>query len=433
MDLVVNHTSEMHPWFIESKSSKTNPKRDWYIWRDPAPGGGPPNNWLSVFGGSAWQWDELTGQYYLHSFAVGQPELNWRNPEVETAVFKAIRFWLDKGVDGFRVDVIFYLLKDELFRDNPPHPDFEPGQDEYQSQVQLYTLDHPEVHAIIRRMRALFDEYDDRVMVGEIYLPYTELMRYYGQNNDEAHLPFNFQLILAPWKAETVRAAVIEYEAVLPEQGWPNWVLGNHDQHRLATRIGREQARVANMLLLTLRGTPTCYYGDELAMVDVEIPPELVHDPAELGKPGLGFGRDPERTPMQWDGSANAGFTTSRPWLPPAPDYALYNVETERDDPNSMLTLFRQLLALRQSSPALSVGDYIDIPSGAPDVFAFMRQHGEEQMLVVLNFCEERRAFKMPTDAATAQIIMSTIPRQVNRVDGARLALAPNEGVILRL
>ncbi|HEY0068411.1 MAG TPA: alpha-amylase family glycosyl hydrolase [Chloroflexia bacterium] len=433
LDLVPNHTSDRHAWFLESRASRDNPKRDWYIWRDPAPGGGPPNNWLSAFGGSAWQWDEPTRQYYLHSFAVEQPDLNWRNPEVEAAVFEAIRFWLDKGVDGFRVDVIYVMIKDALFRDNPPNPDFVEGQDPSHSQVHLYTNNRPEVHGIIRRMRQLFDEYDERVIIGEIYLPYPELMRYYGSNLDEAHLPFNFQLILLPWQADIIRAAVSTYEALLPELGWPNWVLGNHDQHRIATRVGRAQARVAQMLLLTMRGTPTCYYGDELTMLDVDIPPEMVQDPQELGKPGLGLGRDPERSPMQWDSSPNAGFTTGKPWLPTAPDYTLYNVAAEREDPTSMLMLFRQLLALRRASPALSVGGYTDVPSDAPDIFSFMREHEGERLLVVLNFSHEARVFSMQSSDAVAEVALSTVPGRSGQVDLANVELAADEGVVLRL
>jgi alpha-glucosidase len=433
LDMVPNHTSDRHAWFLESRSSRDNPKRDWYIWRDPAPGGGPPNNWLSVFGGSAWEWDEQTGQYYMHSFAVQQPELNWRNPKVEAAVFDAMRFWLDKGVDGFRVDVIYYLIKDALFRDNPPNPDPERREDEYQAQKQIYTYNRPEVHEIIKRMRKLFDEYDERVMVGEIYLPYPELMRYYGENNDETHMPFNFQLLLVPWDADMIRATVSAYEGALPTTGWPNWVLGNHDNHRIATRVGRAQARVANMLLLTLRGTPTCYYGDELAMVDVDVPSEMVHDPQELGKPGLGLGRDPERSPMQWDTGPNAGFTTGKPWLPVAPDCAIYNVAVERDDPASMLTLFRQLTALRRSSPALSVGSYTDVPSNAPDVFSFMREHDGERMLVALNFSQQPRVFSIPTGVPAAKIVLSTVPGREGDVDLTSLVLGPDEGIILRL
>ncbi len=432
LDLVPNHTSDLHPWFVESRSSRDNLRRDWYIWRDPAPGGGPPNNWFSVFGGSAWQYDEQTGQYYLHSFAVQQPDLNWRNPQVEAAVFDVIRFWLDKGVDGFRVDVLHYLIKDELFRDNPPNPAYEPGADQYNSQRHIYSYNRPEVHAIIRRMRKLFNEYDKRVIIGEIYLPLAELMSYYGTNNDEAHLPFNFQIILLPWRAYVIRQAVRAYEAGLPSGGWPNWVLGNHDKHRIATRVGRAQARVASMLLLTLRGTPTSYYGDELAMVDVEIPPEMVRDVQELGKPGLGLGRDPERTPMQWDSSPNAGFTTAQPWLPVSPDYALYNVATEQEAPASMLRLFRQLLALRRSSLALSIGSYTDVPADSPEVFSFLREQGDERLLIVLNFSHEERVFSMGV-SAPAEIVLSTLPGRTGSVALAHIELAPDEGMILRL
>lgn len=433
LDLVPNHTSDQHAWFREARAARDNPKRDWYIWRDAAPGGGPPNNWPGAFGGSAWEWDAPTGQYYLHSFAVAQPDLNWRNPAVEAAVFAAIRFWLDKGVDGFRVDVIFYLLKDALFRDNPRDPAAPPGADPYAAQQHLYTFNQPDVHAIIQRMRALFDGYDERVLIGEIYLPYPELMRYYGPALNEAHLPFNFQLILLPWQADLIRATVRAYEAALPVGGWPNWVLGNHDQHRMATRVGRAQARVAQMLLLTLRGTPTGYYGDELAMVDGVIPAELVRDPQELGNPGRGLGRDPERTPMQWDATPQAGFTSGQPWLPVAADYARYNVAVERDDPAAMLPLVRQLLALRRASPALSVGSYRDVPAVAPEIFAFLREQGDERLLVVLNFSHVPQIFSMESGGGRAEIVLSTGPGRSGPADLAALALGPDEGVILRL
>src|SRR4051794_8816651 len=213
LDLVPNHTSDQHTWFLESRSSRDNPKRDWYIWHDPAPGGGPPNNWPAAFGGSAWQWDAATGQYYLHSFAVEQPDLNWRNPEVEAAVFDAIRFWLDRGVDGFRVDVIYYMIKDDLFRDDPPNPNYRPGEDPDRAQIRLYSYNRQEVHDIVRRMRQVFDEYENRVIIGEIYLPYAQLMRYYGPTLNEVHLPFNFQLILLAWEAALIRDVVSEYEA----------------------------------------------------------------------------------------------------------------------------------------------------------------------------------------------------------------------------
>ena len=324
IDLVPNHTSDEHAWFIESRSSRENPKRDWYIWRDPAPDGGLPNNWLSFFGGPAWTLDEATGQYYLHQFVKQQPELNYRNPEVRAALMDTLRFWLDRGVDGFRVDVLWLMIKDDQFRDEPPNPDWD-GVNPLNSLLHIYTADRPEVHELIRAMRAVLDEYDERMMVGEIYLPNDRLATYFGADFDEVHLPFNFQLIRMAWDAQTVRRAVDAYEASLPAGAWPNWVLGNHDQKRVASRVGPHQARVANMMLLTLRGTPTTYYGEELGMENVPIPPEMIQDPPAVNQPEIAdvVGRDPVRTPMQWDASPNAGFTDPgvTPWLPLAADY----------------------------------------------------------------------------------------------------------------
>ena len=310
LDFVPNHSSDQHPWFLESRSSRANPRRDWYLWADPAPGGGPPNNWLSVFGGPAWEWDEPTGQFYYHAFTKEQPDLNWRNPDVRAEMYDVLRFWLDRGVDGFRVDVMWHLVKDDQLRDNPPDPDWTPDRPGSSFRLQAtYTTDRPETMDIVADMRAVLDEFGDRVLIGEIYLPYERLVAYYGSHPDRpgAHLPFNFRLLLVPWQAGEIMAAITAYEAVLPAHGWPNWVLGNHDQPRLASRVGRAQARVAAMLLLTLRGTPTLYYGDELGMEDVPIPPELEQDPARFDGPN--GGRDPERTPMRWDGSPGAGFT----------------------------------------------------------------------------------------------------------------------------
>lgn len=431
LDLVPNHSSDQHRWFVESRSSRDNPKRDWYIWKDAGTDGEPPNNWTSVFGGSAWEWDEATGQYYLHSFAVEQPDLNWRNPEVEAAMFDAVRFWLDKGVDGFRVDVIYYMIKDEQFRDNPPNPDFVEGGGGEGPMLSLYNLNRPEVHDVIKRMRAVFDEYEERVMIAEIYLPYDQLMMYYGENGDEAHLPFNFRLIQLPWDAEAIRDTISRYEGALPEGGWPNWVLGNHDQHRIATRVGRAQARVANMLLLTLRGTPTCYYGDEIGMIDGEIPPELVRDPQEIGMPGLGLGRDPERTPMQWDNSRHAGFSTFTPWLPVAADYEQYNVEAEKGDSGSMLAFVRKLMELRNGSAALSVGSYTAVPTDEPDVMGYVREHEEERILVVLNLSHRPRIFRMKDGAG--EVLLSTVSEWTGREDLSHLELDADEGIIIRL
>ena len=272
LDLVPNHTSDEHAWFRESRSSRDNPKRAWYIWRDPAADGGPPNNWLSHFGGPAWTFDEETGQYYLHQFVPQQPELNYRHPDVLPAMMEQMRFWLDKGVDGFRVDVLPLLLKDPLFRDEPPNPDWD-GVDPFASLRHIYTNSVPGIHKLVQQMRAVMDEYGQRLMVGETYLPFEELVTYYGPDLDECHLPFNFHLILAPWQAQAVRRLVEEYEAALPPGAWPNWVLGNHDQRRCASRVGAAQARVATMLLLTLPGTATTDHGHESGLDKVPYTP----------------------------------------------------------------------------------------------------------------------------------------------------------------
>ena len=431
LDLVPNHTSDEHPWFVESRSSRDNPKRDWYVWRDPRPDGRLPNNWDAFFGGDAWEFDPATGQYYLHLFHKKQPDLNWRNPEVRAAMYDAMRFWLDRGVDGFRVDVIWLLIKDEQFRDNPLNPDWKEGDPPFARFHKVYTEDQSETHQIVREMRALLNEYDERVLIGEIYLPLPRLMKYYGESLDEAHLPFNFQLVLLPWQAQVIRKAVDDYEAALPDGAWPNWVLGNHDQHRVASRIGPQQARVAQMLLLTLRGTPTCYYGDEIGMHDVPIPHELAYDPQELLSPG--FGRDPERTPMQWDASPNAGFSTATPWLPIADDYVTNNVEAQRDDPTSMLSLFRRLIDLRSTAPALTIGSHRSLDAGSDEVVAYLRETSEQRMLVVLNLGSSAQTLNLTAAGTLADVVCSTHLDRTERVDLTQLALRPDEGVVLAL
>ncbi|HEY3230107.1 MAG TPA: alpha-amylase family glycosyl hydrolase [Roseiflexaceae bacterium] len=431
LDFVPNHSSDEHPWFVESRSSRDNPKRDWYIWRDPAPGGGPPNNWLSYFGGGAWEWDAATGQYYLHLFHKKQPDLNWRNPAVQQAMLDTMRFWLDRGVDGFRIDVIWLLIKDEHFRDNPPNPNYASTDRPLAAQLPLYTADRPEVHEIIATMRRLLDQYDERMMVGEIYLPVERLVTYYGVNGSGAHLPFNFQLILLPWNARAIGGAIDAYEAALPTDGWPNWVLGNHDNHRIASRVGAAQARVAAMLLLTLRGTPTMYYGDEIGMYDVAIPPELEQDPQGLGNPGMKLSRDPERTPMQWDSGPNAGFTTGTPWLPLADDYERANVATERDDPGSMLTLYRRLIALRRATPALEIGAYRPL-AATGDLVAYVREGAGRRFLIALNLGQQAQSLAL-SDLGSGRVVLSThLDRDGEPVSGA-LALRRDEGLIVEL
>lgn len=437
LDLVPNHTSAAHPWFVESRSSRESPKRDWYIWADPGPDGGPPNNWLSFFGGPAWTYDEGTGQYYLHQFVPQQPELNYRNPEVMNAMEGVMRFWLDEGVDGFRVDVLWLLVKDALLRDEPPNPDWD-GVEPFASLSHIHTQDVEGIQDLVRRLRAVTDEYDERVLVGEIYLPYPRLIRYYGQKGDGCHLPFNFRLIGVPWTAGAVRALIEEYEEALPPGAWPNWVLGNHDQHRIATRIGRAQARVAQVLLLTLRGTPTCYYGDEIGMEDVPVPAERAVDPPARNQPEIAHivGRDPERTPMQWDDSPRAGFTAPEvePWLPLAEDFRRRNVAKQRRDPRSMLALFTALTSLRRREPALQGGELTLVESGDDEVLAFRRSApGSDDLLVVLNFGRKAPAPDLSAVAERGVIEIATGMDRSGPVGLAPLSLRPNEGLVIRL
>ncbi|MFQ6102526.1 MAG: alpha-amylase family glycosyl hydrolase [Anaerolineae bacterium] len=443
LDYVPNHSSDQHPWFIESRSSRDNPRRDWYIWRDPRPvpspcergepEGGPPNTWGSAFGGPAGTWDEATGQYYLHQFLKEQPELNWRNPEVRKAMMEVLRFWLERGVDGFRMDVVGLLIKDAELRDNPPNPNADPNlppNDISGRQLQVYNRDQDEVHEIIRDFRRLLDEYGDRCGIGEIWFELPRWIRYYGKNNDGLHLPFNFRLMKLPWQAQATRRSVDELEAALPAFAWPNYVLGNHDFPRLASRLGAAQARVAAMMLLTLRGTPTLYYGDELGMENGVIPLEKVQDPQGINL-GAERSRDVCRTPMQWDSSPNAGFSTAEPWLPVSDDYATRNVAAQSADPTSMLNLYRRLLWYRRGSPALFGGSYRPLDAG-DDCFVYLRAAGDERRLVALNFADGQRRVSVPGEDA-GQIVISTHLDREESVSLASFELRPHEGVIVEL
>jgi alpha-glucosidase len=429
LDFVPNHTSDQHPWFVESRSSRENARRNWYIWHDPAPDGGPPTNWLAQFGGSAWEYDEATGQYYYHAFLKEQPDLNWRNREVREAMYGVLRFWLDRGVDGFRMDVLWHLIKDDEFRDNPPNPGFQPADSEHRRLLELYTTDRPEVHEVIAEMRDLFEQYEERLIIGEIYLPVERLVAYYGLERPGVHLPFNFQLIQAPWNACEIERMIFEYDQRVPEEEWPNWVLGNHDQHRIATRIGESQARVAAMLLLTLRGTPTLYYGDEIGMHDVAVPPDRIQDPYEKNQPGLGLGRDPQRTPMQWDDSDHAGFSSNETWLPVADDFRSRNVKAMTPHARSILSLYRNLIALRRERKALSIGSYSKVRC-AGNLMVYERRDGADRLLIALNFGHSEEAVALE---GSARVLLSTHLDRADAAISGRCALRPDEGVILEL
>lgn len=428
MDLVPCHTSIEHPWFAESRASRDNPKRDWYIWADASPGGGPPSNWTAAFGGPSWEWDEQTGQFYLHSFYPEQPDLNWRNPAVAEAMAEVMRFWFRRSVDGFRVDAIFAAIKDDQLRDNPPdrRPGAIPGLGGVSGQDPLWSLNRPEVHDVIRHLRRVAAEFPGRVLVGEAYLPVEELAGYLGHGaDDEFHLAFNFELLHSPWEHQHLTLAIERSEALHPPGVWQTYALSNHDQSRQATRWGVERARAAAFLLLTLRGVAVLYAGEELGMLDA--------DPAVLPTPPFDrAGRDGYRTPMQWDASRSGGFSTGPPWLPLV-DPATRNVFDQRADPASLLSLYRRLIAARDSSPALGRGGHRSIFGVAPDVLAWLRELDGERVLVMLNTGGESRRCELPPLGVDSGEVLAATSERAGRAILADLALDPLEGLALRL
>ncbi len=425
VDFVPNHSSDQHPWFIESASSRANEKRDWYVWADGKPDGAEPNNWLSLFGGKAWEWHGPTGQYYLHTFLKEQPDLNWRNSELEAAMFDVLRFWMDRGVDGFRIDVAHYVVKDPELRDNPladpdaPSDHFKP-MGEFETLNHIYSKAHPDIHPLYQRLRAVVDEYDDRYTIGEAHITdLEEWASYFGANLDELHQPFHFALLSKATDRESVRAVVAGQEAILPDGAWPNYVIGNHDEPRVAKRYGEDSIRRLAVLLLTLRGTVTMYYGDELGMLEGV---ELGLDPWGVNLEGVS--RDGCRTPMQW--TPDGGFSTSaETWLPMGPDLKNRNVETELADPGSVLNLYRRLLAVRKSSEALTVGDYHEVESANDDVLMYERVAGEERVIVGVSFADSSVAV-----AVTGEVLVSTDLRD-GHADGS-WTIEPHGAVVIR-
>jgi alpha-glucosidase len=430
MDLVPCHTSTKHPWFVEARGSRDAAHRDWYIWADPAPDGGPPSNWESVFGGSAWEWDEATGQYYLHTFYVEQADLNWRNPEVAEAMAEVMRFWFGRGIDGFRVDAIFAAAKDPLLRDNPPdrRAHMIPGFGRDVGQDPLWSMARPEVHDVIRHLRSVADEFPGRVLVGEAYLPVEELAGYLGHGrDDEFHLAFDFELLRSPWEHRHLTLTVERSEALHPPGVWPTYAIGNHDQSRPATRWGAGRARAAAFLLLALRGVPVLYAGDEIGMEDA--------DPAVLPDPPFDrAGRDGCRTPMQWDASPGAGFTTGTPWLPLV-DPQRRNVADQSADPDSLLTLYHRLIAVRRATPALERGAHRSLFGVAPQVMAWLREVDGDRVLCLLNVGEKPQRCVLPLarlGTEQGEVLAATTDR-AGAVDLPDLELAPLEGLALRL
>lgn len=428
IDLVLNHTSDQHPWFVESRKSRDNPKRDWYVWRDAKPGDFPPNNWLSLFGGSAWERDPTTGQYYLHSFFKEQPDLNWANPEVRKAMHDVARFWLDRGVDGFRLDAVYWYAKDPQFRNDPINEEYNPHhQPLYESLHHTYSKGRPEVYKYMDDLAGVLARYDKRFMVSEAYpdepLVPDGYVEFYKRVNPLIEAPFNFEGFEVDWRANKFKDFIDAYQKALKPGDTPVYVLGNHDRPRVASRFGEHAARAVAMLLATLPGASVLYYGDELGMLDTPIKPEQVRDTLETTVPGYKQGRDPERTPMQWSREKYAGFSSVKPWLPVNSNFTMYNVSTQLKDPGSLLNLYRELLAFRKKSVTIQQGSYEVLSFGNKHVYGYMRSHEDSTLVVVLNFSNDKEA-RLQLDG---QVVISTHGNSMPNI------LQPGEGKIIEL
>lgn len=434
IDFVFNHTSDLHPWFLESKTAKNNPKSDWYIWKDPAPDGSAPNNWLSVFGGPAWEYVPERNQYYLHSFTKEQPDLDRRNPDVEKEAQRILHFWLDHGVDGFRVDAANHLLKDLLFRDEPLNPDYIEGTTKpWYKYLHPYMRNRPDNPELLGSMAQFVGTYGDTAMITEANIPYIDMRKYYRSSLNHRLIPFNFNLFKLPWDAKAYEKSIEEYESILDPLDLPTIVLGNHDRARLVTRIGKENARIAAMLSLTLHGMPFIYNGDEIGMSNTPIPKDAIQDP--FGKITEREGRDPQRTPFQWNTKKYAGFSTHKPWLPVNENYQHCNVEKETADHTSLLSLYKALIHIRNASPALKHGTYQTIKTKNPSLFVYIRKEKKETVLVVLNFSDKQTHLKLRNKKDQGICVITTYMDQKDPspVSLSTLPIRPQEGLLITL
>src|SRR6202453_4684158 len=429
LDFVVNHTSDQHKWFLDSKSSRTSAHRDWYIWRDGRGPGQPPNNWISPFGGSAWKADATTNQYYYHFFYAQQPDLNWRNPAVETAMLDTMRWWYRRGVAGFRLDAVDTLFEDPALRDNPVLPGKNAQSDP--NMENKNNTNFPEVHAELQKMRKVADE-SGAALIGETWTSNAaELDRYYGQNGNELQMPMDFMFMMVD--KLTPRDYRSQIAAVESAHGWPVFVINNHDRERSYSRYGDGKhndaiAKLMGAFYLTLRGTPIMYYGEEIGMRNNDPKRrEDVKDP--IGRTGWPKekGRDGERTPMQWNTAPNAGFSTVKPWLPVPPSYGTHNVETGSKDPNSILSLYKKVLALRHTSEALLDGSYTALNESDPHVMSYLRSYEGKAVLVVLNMSStsQKPAFDLGPQGFGGAALKTLIASPGATVRGNKVSLEP--------
>lgn len=434
MDLVLNHTSSEHPWFVESRSSRDHPRRHWYVWRDGRAAGKPPNNWRSVVEGSAWEHDEPTGQYYYHAFLPFQPDLNWRDPAVRSEMFGVARSWLERGVDGFRLDLVNFLYEDAAMRDNPLKPGLRP----WRAQTHLHDFSQPESLEVAHELRTLADGYGERVLMGEVFSDRREdCVAFLGDGTDRLHLSFYLDFVRQRWRAEGFRRSVGWLEDHLPPGAWPCYYLDNHDLRRSHSRLGGirdadARDRIAAAMLLTLRGTPIVYYGQELGMAQSRVPRRLQRDPVGRKFWPLGVGRDGCRTPMQWTPAEEGGFTTGTPWLPVHASCAARNVQTEAGDPGSLFSWYRDLIHLRAQTPALAVGGYDEIAGAPRGVYAYLRVTPDQRVAVLLNFTRRTRWVDMSraVEARSWATLLGT-HRSTGQAVYGKTMLAPHEALIV--
>jgi len=430
MDLIMNHTSNKHPWFIESSSSLTNSKRDWYIWKE-SNNNNKPNNWLSAIGKSAWELDKTTNQYYLHSFFKEQPDLNWRNNEMQEAFFNDIKYWLNIGVDGFRLDVVNFIVKDLKFRNNPIFMWINLFQ------KHIYNRNRPKSYKIIKKLRKLVNEHNDKVLIGEIYVfppGDSKTAASYLNNKKGLNLTFDFSLIFKKWGAKSYYKYLENWYNNIPKKSWPCNVLSNHDLNRAFNRglfdiKNEEKAKISAVFILTIKGTPFIYYGDEIGMINGKIKKSEIKDP--LGKKYWPFykGRDKSRTPMQWNSEYYSGFTCSKPWLPINHDFKEKNVENQKSQEKSILALYISIIKLRKKYPSLSMGSFIPLHKGENGIISYYRVYKNEKLFVILNFTNKNK--KININSSLKNILYST-HREISTIDSlSKFLVFPYEAIIL--
>lgn len=431
MDMVMNHTSAEHSWFVESRSSKENPKRNWYIWRRGRKNK-KPNNWKSAFGGSSWEYDKNTEEYYLHTFFKEQPDLNWREDELKDTMFKEVKYWLDMGVDGFRLDVINMIVKDKKFRNNPSLINL------LISPSKLFSRNRPKSYKIIKQLRKLTDKYNDIALIGEIYNTppgdHKLVASYLGNGNNGLNLAFDFSIFFKNWNARIFFETINNIYEELPKRGWPCFVFSNHDLSRCKSRYGKnsdEKALLTAVLLLTLRGTPFIYYGDEVGMSTVKVKKKEIEDP--LGKKywPIYKGRDGSRTPMQWSTENYAGFTTMKPWLPVQKDFKLYNAEVQDNNTRSLLSNYKNLISIRKRYMPLTHGSWLPIIKGENNILSYQRLYEGQRLTIILNFSSKQKRYRLTHKHY--RYIYSTHPETFTEYLNTTITLLPFQAIILEV